>query len=72
MRHKTLSLKIPNVDFDVSDCMMQVVTDTAKISMRPYNGMQMSNLMLYFDVLFAWLQCQKLYIKLKFDVWYFQ
>ena len=43
--HKTLSLKIPNVefDFDVSDCMMQVVTDTSKISMRPYNSVQMSN-----------------------------
>ena len=46
LRHKTLSLKIPNVefDFDVSDCMMQVVTDTSKISMRPYNSVQMSNL----------------------------
>ena len=44
-RHKTLSLKIPYVefDFDVSDCMMQVVTDTSKISMRPYNSVQMSN-----------------------------
>ena len=45
-RHKTPSLKIPNVDFDfdVSDCMMQVVTDTSKILMRPYNCVQMSNL----------------------------
>ena len=45
IRHKTLSLKIPNVkfNFDVSDCMMQVVTDTSKISMRPYNSLQMSN-----------------------------
>ena len=30
--HKTLSLKIPYVEFDfvVSECMMQVVTDTLK------------------------------------------
>ena len=45
--YEILSLKVPNVefDFDVSDCMMQVVTDTSKISMRPYNSVQMSNLM---------------------------
>ena len=46
LRHKTLSLKISNVefDFDVNESMMQVVTDTSKISMRPYNSVQMSNL----------------------------
>ena len=43
--HEILSLKLPNIkfDFDVSYCMMQVVTDTSKISMRPDNSMQMSN-----------------------------
>ena len=57
-RHEILSLKVPNVKFDFyeSDCMMQIVTDTSKISMRPYNSMQMSNSTYYFDVLFAWLQ----------------
>ena len=31
--HEILSLKVPNVefDFDVSDRMMQVVTDTSKV-----------------------------------------
>ena len=57
-RHEILSLKVPNVKFDfhVSDCMIQVVTDTSKISMRPYHSVQMSNLMYYLDVLFVWLQ----------------
>ena len=57
-RHEILSLKVPNVEFDldVSDCMLQVVTDTSKISMRQYNSVQMSNLMYNWDVLFAWLQ----------------
>ena len=56
--HEILPLKVPNVefDFDVNDYMMQVVTDTSKITMRPYNGEQMSNLTYYLDILFAWLQ----------------
>ena len=31
--HEILSLIVPNVEFDfnVSDCMMQVVTDTSKV-----------------------------------------
>ena len=31
--HEILSLKVPNIefDFDVSDCMMEVVTDTSKV-----------------------------------------
>ena len=74
-RHEILSMKVPNVefDFDEGDCMMQVVTDTLKISMRPYNSVQMSHSTYYLDVLFAWLQlCRKLYIELEFDVRYFQ
>ena len=57
-RHEILLMKVPNVKFDlnVSDFMMQDVTDTSKISMRAYNSMQMSNSSYYLDVLFAWLQ----------------
>ena len=41
--------------------------------MSAYNSMQMSNLMKYFDVLFALLQlCGKRYTKFEFDVRYFQ
>ena len=34
--HEILSLKVPDVefDFDGSDCMMQVVTDTSKVGSR--------------------------------------
>ena len=57
IRHKTLITEnTVEFDFDVSDCVMQVVTDASKISMRPYNSKQMSNSTYYFDVLFAWLQ----------------
>ena len=52
-RCKTLSLKVTyiEVNFDVSDCTKQVVTHRSKIKMMPYNGVQMINLMLSFDVL---------------------
>ena len=53
IRHKTLSLKVIYIEFDldVSDCTMQVVTHKSKIKMMPYNSVQMINSTLSFDVL---------------------
>ena len=44
IRHKILSLKVPNIefDFDVTVCDCTLSTDTSKSNSMPYNSVQMS------------------------------